>query len=136
LPQADKDIRSYQKTGNKKAIRKIQTILKELQLHPTKGICHPEKLKYELSGYWSRRNTKKEIMEAYEKLLMNNNIHFIIPFSTQGSIANAILIRLQISLLLSCLLFIFHLIIEETIESMNIELDEGIARLYKWYLAQ
>ena len=41
LPQADKDIRSYQKTGNKKAIRKIQTILKELQLHPTKGIDNP-----------------------------------------------------------------------------------------------
>ena len=59
LPQADKDIRSYQKTGNKKAISKIQTILKELQLHPTKGIGHPEKLKYELSGYWSRRIDKK-----------------------------------------------------------------------------
>ena len=51
MPQADKDICSYQKSGNKKAISKIQTILKELQLHPTTGIGHPEKLKYELTGY-------------------------------------------------------------------------------------
>jgi toxin YoeB len=37
LPDADKDIRSYQKAGNKKAIQKIHTILKELQVHPTTG---------------------------------------------------------------------------------------------------
>lgn len=59
LPQADKDIRSYQKAGNKKAIQKIQAILKELQEHPTTGIGQPEKLKYELTGYWSRRIDKK-----------------------------------------------------------------------------
>ncbi len=59
LPQADKDIRSYQKAGNKKAIQKIQVILKELQVHPTTGTGQPEKLKYELTGYWSRRIDKK-----------------------------------------------------------------------------
>ncbi len=30
LPQADKDIHSFQKAGNKKAIQKIHKILKEL----------------------------------------------------------------------------------------------------------
>ncbi len=59
LQQADKDIRSYQKAGNKKAIQKIHAILKELQIHPTTGIGKPEKLKYELTGYWSRRIDKK-----------------------------------------------------------------------------
>lgn len=42
LPQADKDIRSYQKAGNKKAIQKIHEILKELQVHPTTGTGQPE----------------------------------------------------------------------------------------------
>lgn len=59
LPQADKDIRSYQKAGNKKAIKKIHTILNELQVHPSTGTGQPEKLKYELTGYWSRRIDKK-----------------------------------------------------------------------------
>ncbi len=62
LPQADKDIRSYQKAGNKAALIKIQAIFKELELHPTTGIGQPEKLKYELTGYWSRRIDKKNRM--------------------------------------------------------------------------
>jgi toxin YoeB len=41
LPQADKDIRSYQKAGNKAAISKIMDIIKELGLHPTTGIGKP-----------------------------------------------------------------------------------------------
>jgi toxin YoeB len=71
LPQADKDIRSYHKAGNKIAIRKIHTILKELQLNPTTGIGHPEQLKHELSGYWSRRIDKKNrlIYRIEEKVI-------------------------------------------------------------------
>lgn len=59
LPQADKDIRTYQKAGNKAAIKKIQGILLELSIHPTTGIGKPEELKHELTGYWSRRIDKK-----------------------------------------------------------------------------
>ncbi|MDA3815909.1 MAG: Txe/YoeB family addiction module toxin [Prolixibacteraceae bacterium] len=59
LPKADKEIQSYQKAGNKNAVRKIQKIVKELQVHPTTGTGQPEKLKYELTGYWSRRIDKK-----------------------------------------------------------------------------
>ncbi|MDZ7742758.1 MAG: Txe/YoeB family addiction module toxin [Bacteroidota bacterium] len=62
LPQADKDIRSYQKAGNKAAFKKIQDIFKELRNHPTSGIGKPEQLKYELTGYWSRRIDKKNRM--------------------------------------------------------------------------
>lgn len=42
LAQADKDIRSYQKAGNKSALKKIKAIIKELETHPTKGIGQPE----------------------------------------------------------------------------------------------
>jgi toxin YoeB len=59
LPQADRDIRSCQKAGNKAAIKKIRDIIEELGLHPTTGIGKPEELKYELTGYWSRRIDKK-----------------------------------------------------------------------------
>jgi toxin YoeB len=59
LPQADMDIRTYQKAGNKAAIKRIQAILQELSIHPATGIGKPEELKHELSGYWSRRIDKK-----------------------------------------------------------------------------
>ena len=61
LPQADKDIRAYQKAGNSVALRKIQDIIKELTIHPTSGKGKPEQLKYEpkLSDSRSRlRNCK------------------------------------------------------------------------------
>lgn len=59
LPQADTDIRAYQKAGNSVALRKIQDIIKELRIHPTSGKGKPERLKHELKGYWSRRIDKK-----------------------------------------------------------------------------
>ena len=59
LPQANKDIQFYWKAGNKVALKKIQLILKELELHPASGTGQPEQLKYELKGYWSRRIDKK-----------------------------------------------------------------------------
>lgn len=59
LPRADKDIRSYQKAGDKTALKKIRDIIKELEIHPTTGTGQPEQLKYELTGYWSRRIDKK-----------------------------------------------------------------------------
>jgi toxin YoeB len=58
LPRADKDIRSYQKAGNKSALTKIRIIIKQLEIHPTTGAGKPEQLKCELAGYWSRRIDK------------------------------------------------------------------------------
>ena len=59
LPQADKDIRNFQKAGNKTALAKIRIIIKQLESHPTSGVGQPEQLKYELTGYWSRRIDRK-----------------------------------------------------------------------------
>jgi toxin YoeB len=71
LPQADKHIRSYQKAGNNTALKKISNIIKELEIHPTTGIGQPEKLKYDLTEYWSRRidNKNRLIYRIEEEII-------------------------------------------------------------------
>jgi len=59
---AEKDLKKHYKSGNKKTIKRIDRILIELANHPTKGIGKPEKLKHNLSGYWSRRINQKDRM--------------------------------------------------------------------------
>lgn len=54
-PTAEKDLIKHKKSGNKVIIKKIITILNELTEDPYKGTGKPEPLKYDLSGYWSRR---------------------------------------------------------------------------------
>lgn len=44
----------WQKT-DKAILRRINTLIKEIQRHPYEGIGKPEPLKHGLSGYWSRR---------------------------------------------------------------------------------
>ena len=39
----------------KKTLERINTLIKEIERHPYKGIGKPEPLKYNLAGYWSRR---------------------------------------------------------------------------------
>lgn len=53
--QAEKDINLFKKHGNLKALKKIDTLLNELRIHPYEGTGKPEALKYNLKGYWSRR---------------------------------------------------------------------------------
>lgn len=53
------DIRSHQKSGDKAVLMKIDQLLNELLIHPSTGTGQPEKLKYELSGKFSRRINRK-----------------------------------------------------------------------------
>jgi len=46
----------WQKT-NKSVLKRINTLIKEIQREPFEGIGKPEPLKHSLSGYWSRRIT-------------------------------------------------------------------------------
>ena len=46
------------KSGNKGAIKKIESLLSELEEHPTTGTGKPEQLKG-VEGIWSRRIDKK-----------------------------------------------------------------------------
>ena len=47
----------YWQQNDKKILKKINKIIKEIQREPFKGIGEPEPLKYNWSGYWSRRIT-------------------------------------------------------------------------------
>ena len=40
---------------DKQILKKINALIKDVQLHPHEGIGKPEPLKYDLAGMWSRR---------------------------------------------------------------------------------
>jgi toxin YoeB len=44
----------WQKT-DKKVVKKINDLIKEIQRNPFEGLGRPEQLKYDLAGFWSRR---------------------------------------------------------------------------------
>ncbi len=48
------DYISWQKE-DKKILKKINELIKDIQRTPYKGIGKPEPLKYDLAGFWSRR---------------------------------------------------------------------------------
>ncbi len=45
----------YWQTVDKKMLKRINTLIKDISREPFDGIGNPEPLKYDLSGYWSRR---------------------------------------------------------------------------------
>ena len=54
-----KDIDYLKKSGNLLILKKLSALLEELLEHPRTGTGQPEELKYNFSGYWSRRITGK-----------------------------------------------------------------------------
>lgn len=59
---AKNHIQKHLKSGNKSNIKKLEKILLELEQTPFEGIGNPEPLKYELSGFWSRKINQKDRM--------------------------------------------------------------------------
>ncbi len=53
------DLSKIKKQGKKTDVLKIEKIFLELEIHPTIGICNPEKLKYKSENVWSRQINKK-----------------------------------------------------------------------------
>jgi len=53
---------------DRKIIKKINMLLKDVERNPFDGLGKPEPLRNELSGYWSRRITEKHrlIYKVYE----------------------------------------------------------------------
>ena len=45
----------YWQATDKKILKRINLLIKDIQRNPTEGIGKPEPLKHGLSGYWSRR---------------------------------------------------------------------------------
>ena len=57
---AEIHIKKHFKSGDKASIKKIEKILIELTNTPYTGTGNPEQLKYELTGFWSRKVNQKD----------------------------------------------------------------------------
>jgi toxin YoeB len=57
---AEKHIKLHLRLGDKGSIKKIEKILKELSETPFTGTGNPGALRYELTGFWSRRINQKD----------------------------------------------------------------------------
>lgn len=49
----------YWQKMDQKILKRINSLIKDIQRHPFEGIGDPEPLKYNWSGFWSRRITKE-----------------------------------------------------------------------------
>ena len=58
MPEAERHLDEWRKSGQKKTLLKIVTLFEELREHPTTGTGKVEQLKGDLEGYWSRRINK------------------------------------------------------------------------------
>jgi toxin YoeB len=58
-PKAKIELQEFYFAGNQVTIKRIERIIEELKEHPETGIGQPERLKYRLSGKWSRRIDEK-----------------------------------------------------------------------------
>ena len=70
-PQAKDDLLRLQKS-EPKAFKKAERFIEELRVHPTTDTGHPEPLRGNRSGQWSREITKKHRM-VYE--IFETEIH-------------------------------------------------------------
>jgi toxin YoeB len=50
----------YWQQTDKKTLKRINTLIKEIQRQPFTGIGDPEPLKHHWSGYWSRRIDREQ----------------------------------------------------------------------------
>lgn len=65
--QLIKDLQKHKKDGNQATIKKINTIIKDLETTPYIGVGKPEALKSNLLGFWSRRiNLKDRIIYSVD----------------------------------------------------------------------
>jgi len=53
--KALKDIDKIEKSGNRKLLAKLESLIDELEEHPYSGTGKPELLRNNYSGLWSRR---------------------------------------------------------------------------------
>lgn len=58
MPEAERHLIEWRKSGQKKVLKKIVDLFDELRLHPKTGTGKAEQLKGDLAGFWSRKITK------------------------------------------------------------------------------
>ena len=69
--RAWEDYLYWQKT-DKKILKRINSLIKEIQRDPFEGVGKPEPLKHALSGYWSRRTNDEHriVYKIYDSSLL------------------------------------------------------------------
>ncbi len=60
--RAKENLEILKKTGDKAVMKKILRLIQDIEKNPFEGIGKPEALKYDLSGYWSRRINREHRM--------------------------------------------------------------------------
>lgn len=78
--EAYKDLLFFKKSGNKSLLKKIATLLKELQEHPFEGTGKPELLKHQLQGCYSRRINREHRL-VYQ---VDNDENIVTVLSVKG----------------------------------------------------
>ena len=68
---AIEDFKYWQKT-NPKFIQRINRLVEDIEKHPFTGLGNPEPLKFDKSGYWSRRINNEHRL-VYK--IASNNIY-------------------------------------------------------------
>lgn len=63
----------YWQNADKKILKRINALIKDIQREPFAGLGKPEPLKYALSGFWSRR-----IDEEHRLVYTVENEHILI----------------------------------------------------------
>jgi toxin YoeB len=61
-------------SNDKKILKKINTLIKEIQREPFNGLGKPEPLKHELAGCWSRRITSEHRLVYF---IDDNNLNIV-----------------------------------------------------------
>ena len=67
---------------DKKTLRKVNALLKDIQRNPYEGIGKPEPLKENLSGWWSRR------IDSANRIVYRENNGVIVIASCRGHYDN------------------------------------------------
>lgn len=57
----------YWQIQDRKTLKRVNSIIKDIQRNPFEGIGKPEPLKGNLSGFWSRRIDEENRIVYYEK---------------------------------------------------------------------
>jgi len=70
----------YWQSRDKKIVKKINTLIKDIKREPFEGLGKPEPLKHQLSGYWSRRINEEHrlVYEVFEEsiILISCRYHY------------------------------------------------------------
>lgn len=70
----------YWQRTDRRTLQRVNTLIREIQRAPFKGIGNPEPLRHSLSGYWSRRITDERRIvyqvEADSLLIVQLRYHY------------------------------------------------------------